>query len=63
MTDAAQLRAAAREFLAAHDPSTSDRLEFLRARFDAGLAWVNYPAGCGGQDAPRELQAVVDEEL
>jgi len=63
MTDAAQLRAAAREFLAAHDPSTSDRLEFLRARFDAGLAWVNYPAGCGGQDAPRELQAVVDEEF
>ncbi len=37
-----------------------DRLEFLRARFDAGLAWVHFPVGLGGLDAPRELQAVVD---
>ncbi len=63
MTDAAQLRSKVRDFLAEHDPSTSDRLEFLRARFDAGLAWVNYPAGLGGLDAPRELQQVVDAEF
>ena len=25
-------------FLAAHDPATTPRPEFLRARFDAGLA-------------------------
>lgn len=63
MTDTAQLRSAVRDFLTEHDPSTSDRLEFLRARFDAGLAWVNYPAGLGGLDAPRELQQVVDAEF
>ncbi|GAB2662785.1 acyl-CoA dehydrogenase [Saccharopolyspora gloriosae] len=62
MTDAAELRSAVREFLAAHDPG-GDRLEFLRARFDAGLAWVNYPVGLGGRDAPRELQTVVDAEF
>jgi alkylation response protein AidB-like acyl-CoA dehydrogenase len=50
----------ATEFLAAHDPNTTDRLEFLRARFDAGLAWVHFPAGLGGQNAPRALQSAVD---
>ena len=40
-----------------------DRLEFLRARFDAGLAWVHYPAGLGGQGLPRDLQPVVDAEF
>jgi alkylation response protein AidB-like acyl-CoA dehydrogenase len=47
-------------FLAAHDPSTVDRLEFLRARFDAGLAWVHYPAGLGGLGRPRSQQPDVD---
>ncbi|GHG48589.1 MULTISPECIES: acyl-CoA dehydrogenase family protein [Amycolatopsis] len=50
----------ATEFLASHDPKTTDRLEFLRARFDAGLAWIHFPAGLGGQNAPRALQSVVD---
>ncbi|WAL69474.1 acyl-CoA dehydrogenase family protein [Amycolatopsis cynarae] len=63
MTSAEELRGKVREFLAAHDPKTTDRLEFLRARFDAGLAWVHYPAGLGGLDAPRELQPVVDAEF
>src|SRR5690348_14330786 len=39
------------------------RLDFLRARFDAGLAWVHYPAGLGGQGLPRSLQAAVDAEF
>ncbi|MER6052707.1 acyl-CoA dehydrogenase family protein [Streptomyces sp. NPDC001793] len=43
--------------------SGTDRLDFLRARFDAGLAWVHFPEGLGGLDAPRSLQAVVDAEL
>ncbi|WP_328382576.1 acyl-CoA dehydrogenase family protein [Streptomyces sp. NBC_00400] len=43
--------------------SATERLDFLRARFDAGLAWVHYPEGLGGLDAPRSLQAVVDAEL
>ncbi len=59
-TDAAGLRAQVAEFLAAHDPAGTDRMEFLRARFDAGLAWVHYPAGLGGQGLPRSLQSVVD---
>jgi alkylation response protein AidB-like acyl-CoA dehydrogenase len=57
------LRAQVRAFLAAHDPATTDRLEFVRARFDAGLAWVHYPAGLGGQGLPRTLQKVVDAEF
>ncbi|NGP06734.1 acyl-CoA dehydrogenase [Rhodococcus sp. 14C212] len=41
-----------------NDPT--DRLPFLRARFDAGLAFVHYPTGSGGLGAARELQQVVD---
>ncbi|MEV5717646.1 acyl-CoA dehydrogenase family protein [Amycolatopsis mediterranei] len=51
----------ATEFLASHDPASTGRREFLRARFDAGLAWIHFPAGLGGQNAPRALQSVVDE--
>ncbi|MFD4759673.1 acyl-CoA dehydrogenase family protein [Streptomyces sp. NPDC058439] len=61
--DAAELRRRTQELLAAHPPATTDRTEFLKARFDAGLAWVHYPAGLGGLDAPRSLQSVVDAEL
>ncbi|MFF3726022.1 acyl-CoA dehydrogenase family protein [Streptomyces erythrochromogenes] len=57
------LRARTRELLAAHPPADTGRTEFLRARFDAGLAWVHYPEGLGGLGAPRSLQAVVDAEL
>src|SRR3954449_2586940 len=47
-------------FLAQHDPSSTDRLEFLRARYDAGLAWVNFPTGHGGLGLPRALQPEVE---
>ena len=57
MAEPAELAA---QFLAEHDPSTMDAVEFLRARFDAGLAWVHYPAGLGGLGAAREQQAAVD---
>ncbi len=57
MSDVHQLVEA---FLAAHDPATEDRLEFLRARFDAGLAWVAYPKGLGGQGLSQTLQPEVD---
>jgi len=57
------LRAQVRDFLAAHDPATTNQLEFVRARFDAGLAWVHYPAGLGGQGLSRTLQKVVDAEF
>ncbi|MGY0020519.1 acyl-CoA dehydrogenase family protein [Streptomyces sp. cg35] len=61
--DAAQLRTLTQEFLAANPPAGTPRADFLTARFDAGLAWVHYPKGLGGLDAPRALQAVVDAEL
>ncbi|MEU3511198.1 acyl-CoA dehydrogenase family protein [Streptomyces longwoodensis] len=61
--DAAELGRRTAELLAAHPPASTDRLEFLRARFDAGLAWVHYPEGLGGLGAPRSLQAVVDAGL
>ncbi|MFE9432696.1 acyl-CoA dehydrogenase family protein [Streptomyces sp. NPDC006640] len=63
MTDAAELRRRTQELLAAHPPAETERLDFLKARFDAGLAWVHYPEGLGGLGAPRRLQAVVDAEL
>ena len=58
-----ELRDQVRSFLASHDPAAMDRLDFLRARFDAGLAWVHYPAGLGGQSLSRALQPVVDAEF
>ncbi len=60
---ASGLRQQVRDFLAGHDPSAMPRLGFLRARFDAGLAWVHYPAGLGGQGLSRSLQAAVDAEF
>jgi alkylation response protein AidB-like acyl-CoA dehydrogenase len=57
------LRQQVRDFLAGHDPAATPRLDFLRARFDAGLAWVHYPAGLGGQGLPRALQAAVDAQF
>ncbi|MDJ0462468.1 acyl-CoA dehydrogenase family protein [Streptomyces sp. H27-C3] len=63
MTDVAEVRVLTRELLAANPPATTAPTDFLKARFDAGLAWVHYPVGLGGLDAPRSLQAVVDEEL
>ena len=57
------LRGQVREFLAGHDPAATGRLDFLRARFDAGLAWVHYPPGLGGQGLSRALQPAVDAEF
>ncbi|MFJ8042365.1 acyl-CoA dehydrogenase family protein [Kitasatospora sp. NPDC096147] len=63
MAGTTDLRALTRAFLAAHDPAGTDPADFLRARFDAGLAWVHFPPGLGGLGAARSEQTVVDEEL
>ncbi|MPY82018.1 MAG: acyl-CoA dehydrogenase [Actinophytocola sp.] len=66
MTDdevVADLRRRVDDLLIRHDPATTDRLDFMRARFDAGLAWVHYPEGLGGLGLPRAMQSVVDEPL
>jgi alkylation response protein AidB-like acyl-CoA dehydrogenase len=59
----AGIRSRVKEFLASHDPATTPRLDFLRARYDAGLASVHYPPGRGGLGAPRALQTVADKEF
>ena len=56
----AQIDRLVADFLAGHDPGAMPRLDFLRARFDAGLAWVHFPAGLGGLGLSRELQREVD---
>jgi alkylation response protein AidB-like acyl-CoA dehydrogenase len=60
MIDQPGLRQQVADFLATHDPATTDRLDFLRARYDAGLAWVSYPEGHGGLGLPRAWQPEVD---
>ena len=55
-----ELRERVASFLADHDPTGTDRIEFLRARYDAGLAWVYFPEGHGGLGLPRGWQAEVD---
>ncbi|WP_345674702.1 acyl-CoA dehydrogenase family protein [Yinghuangia aomiensis] len=60
---AEQIRDRVRELAAAHDPATTDPVAFLGHRFDAGLAWVHFPEGCGGLGASRALQEVVEREL
>ncbi|MBB1159916.1 acyl-CoA dehydrogenase family protein [Amycolatopsis dendrobii] len=57
---AEELRAQVAAFLSAHDPSEMSAVDFLRARFDVGLAWVHFPEGLGGQGAPRALQGEVE---
>jgi alkylation response protein AidB-like acyl-CoA dehydrogenase len=59
----AGLRERVTAFIAEHDPATTPRAEFLAARFAAGLAAVNYPAGHGGLGLPRGLQSAADAEF
>jgi alkylation response protein AidB-like acyl-CoA dehydrogenase len=51
------------ELLAANPPGRTDRRAFLEARFDAGLAWVQFPEGAGGLGLAPKLQRVVDAVL
>ena len=52
-----------RQLLAAHDPAHTDPQEFLEARFDAGLAWVQFPEGHGGLGVPQSFQERVNAAL
>lgn len=55
--------AAVDALLASHAPVDTDRIAFLRARFDAGLAWVQFPLGHGGLGVRPQLQREVDSRL
>jgi alkylation response protein AidB-like acyl-CoA dehydrogenase len=62
-TDEDLVHSRLRELLDGHDPATTPSVEFLGARFDAGLAWVSFPRGFGGLGVSPELQGVVEREL
>ncbi len=51
------------QLLAGHHPASADPREFLGARFDAGLAWVHFPQGCGGLAVPQRFQEQVNAAL
>jgi alkylation response protein AidB-like acyl-CoA dehydrogenase len=55
-----ELRDRVGALLAAEDPAAVPRERFLRARFDAGLAWVHFPEGLGGLDMTVELNPFVE---
>src|ERR1700722_5250450 len=51
------------QLLEEHDPATTKPVDFLGARFDAGLAWVWFPEGDGGLGADPALQELVERAL
>ena len=57
------LRGQVSEFLASTTRPPPTGSSFLRARFDAGLAWVHYPAGPRRPGPAAALQPVVDAEF
>jgi len=62
-TTSQDLTARVTALLEQHDPRSTDAQQFLGARFDAGLAWVNFPEGHGGLGLPQSFQAQVNAEL
>ena len=61
--EAAQVDEAIDAFLAAHDVTAMDPVEYRGARYDAGLAWVHFPEGFGGLGLVPKLQSVVERRL
>ena len=51
------------QLLAKADPTTTDPVEFRGLQYDLGLAWVHFPEGWGGLDAPPNLQREIDKRL
>jgi len=63
MTTDAEILDQCEHLLADHDPAAMSATEFLGAQFDAGLAWVAFPVGLGGQGLSPRLQRTVNERL
>jgi alkylation response protein AidB-like acyl-CoA dehydrogenase len=51
------------ELLTRYPPGSTDPQVFWGAQYDAGLAWVHFPLGLGGLDAPVAYQEVVADRL
>ena len=62
--EVARVSTALDRFLERHpDPSTADRVVFLRDQYESGLAWVHFDAGHGGLGVPASLQRLVASRL
>ena len=59
--DLDRVTAALDTFLAEYPPTATNDIEFRGRRYDAGLAWVHFPAGFGGLDARPDLNRVVED--
>jgi alkylation response protein AidB-like acyl-CoA dehydrogenase len=57
------LRARVQALVDEYDPASCAPRDFLGARFDAELAWVHFPRGCGGLAMPRGFHARVEAQL
>lgn len=62
-TDRTRVIALADELLAECPPETTDRVAFLGAQFDMGLAWVHFSVGNGGLGLAPGLQAEIQLHL
>jgi len=51
------------KLLGDYPPASTDPITFLRAQYDAGLAWVYFPEGWGGLGVTPDLQDLVDTRL
>jgi len=51
------------DLLAAHPPASVTAKEFLGAQYDAGLAWVHFPHGCGGLGLSPRHQKTINEKV
>lgn len=57
------VREALKDLLDRCPPKDIDRMDFLDAQFESGLAWVHFPKGLGGLGLSPVLQAEVDSAL
>ena len=51
------------QLLSECDPKSTKEIEFRGRQYDLGLAWVHFPEGFGGLEAPPVLQRTIDERL
>ena len=51
------------EFLEEFNPQEMEDIAFRSARFDAGLAWIHFPAGQGGMGLRPNLQKVIERRM
>ena len=58
-----QIDAAIDAVLAEHDPAGTSDVELRGARYDAGLAWVHFPAGFGGLGLRPDLNRHIDRRF